>query len=391
MPLHRQVKLAVWRSFNDVADWLRSPVSRPRVLLITGQASDEKVLEIETRLHFLCAHLPKPLEVRRATAATPFSYVGNAGVATADADALTGFARHRLRWTADLDYETNPTDGWALMDLGAALARSPRRKSTRTARRIFNGHVSRLRAEGQRPVYLFGTGPSLRLAAERSFDDGMTIVCNTIVRDPELFHHLAPTFLTAGDAIYHFGHTAHARAFRADALKRLKESDGRTLFVYPAQFDPVVRSEFSELQSLLVPIPYAEHSDVTVDLSTYFYLPLLENVLANQLLPLGCTLSSDVRMWGFDGRAPNDVGFWANSDRHAYPELMQSIRDAHPAFFADKVPTGNETKYVKHVHGELLDERLTDAERHGFRFEMLHPSWTPTLQKRYFGENRDQR
>jgi hypothetical protein len=107
------------------------------------------------------------------------------------------------------------------------------------------------------------------------------------------------------------------------------------------------------------------------------------NVLTILLLPLGCTLSSDVKLWGFDGRAPSDSGFWANSNRQSYPELMQANREAHPAFFADFVPKGNEAKYANEVHGDLLDERLTEAERRGFRFQMLHHTWTPTLQKRY--------
>jgi hypothetical protein len=300
-----------------------------------------------------------------------------------DAAEVPAFACRHLGWVADLDYDTNMRDGWDLMLLGEALNRGHRSNSVTAVRQTFVDHVRRLNVDGVRPVYLFGTGPSLQLADQRSFADGTTVVCNTIVRDPELWHHLAPAFLTAGDAIYHFGHTPHASAFRADALRRLQESNGRTLFVYPAHFDVIVRSEFRDVQSLLVPIPYGEHTDITVDLTKHFCLPQLENVLATLLLPLGCTLSNDVRLWGFDGRAPSDSGFWANSDRHAYPELMQSIRDSHPAFFAEKTPKGDEAQYVNKVHGDLLDERLTEAEHRGFEFRMLHASWTPTLQKRY--------
>ena len=148
-------------------------------------------------------------------------------------------------------------------------------------------------------------------------------------------------------------------------------------------FDAVVRSEFQDVQSSLVPIPFGEHTDITVDLTRQFSFPRIDNVLNSLLLPLGCTLSDDVGLWGFDGRAPTDTGFWANSDRHAYPELMQTIRDAHPAFFAHMTPKGNESQYVKKVHGDLLDERLSDAEQRGFTFRMLHKSWTPTLQKRF--------
>jgi len=389
-PLCRRVLWALRQWFNVALDLVRAPVRRPEVLLVTGNASPAKVLEVEARLRFLLTHIANALEIRRARRASPLAYARNAAIVAVNAGAVPAFACRHVRWVADLDYDTNMRDGWALMDLGDVLAGGLRRESIAAARQTFVNHVQTLNGEGARPVYLFGTGPSLQLANQRSFADGTTIVCNTIVRDPELWHHLAPAILTAGDAIYHFGHTPHARAFRADALRRLQESNGDTLFVYPAQFDVIVRPEFQNVQSLLVPIPFGDHSDITVDLTKHFCLPQIENVLATLLLPLGCTLGNDVRLWGFDGRAPSDSGFWANSDRHAYPELIQSIRDAHPAFFAEKTPKGEEAKYVNRVHGDLLDERLTEAEGRGFEFRMLHASWTPTLQKRYGALRADQ-
>lgn len=364
---------------NTFLQLIRSPFRRPRVLLATGNASPAKVAEVESRLRFLFSHLDEDLEIRRAPAPSLLTWIRETAIVAADAKAVPEAARKHLAWVADLDFETNPIDGWALMYLGEALTRGTREAA---ALQTFVEHVKKLRSDGPRPAYIFGTGPSLRLAGERSFADGITIVCNTIVRDPHLWSHLAPDILTAGDAIYHFGHTEHARAFRRDALDRLRDSGGSTIFVYPAMFDVVVRHEFKDVEQLLVPIPWGDHTDVAVDLTETFALPRLDNVLNNALLPLGCTLSKDVRLWGFDGRGPNDDGFWANSSLHAYPELMQSIRDSHPAFFENSVPAGNETKYVKQVHGDLLDQRLTEAERRGFRFQMLHKSWTPTLQKR---------
>jgi hypothetical protein len=355
---------------------------------VTGNAPPAKTQEIEARLRFLFTHLGKPLKLRSVRRASPFAYIRSTAVVAVEADRIPSFVRRHLDTVADLDFETNRGDAQALMELGVGLTRAPLRKAVATSRMTFVNHVQRLKADGPRPVYLFGTGPSLQLARQRSFDDGPTVVCNTIVRDADLWHHLAPAVLTACDAIHHFGPTPHAQAFRADALRRLQESNGRTLFVYPDLFDVIVRSEFQEVDSLLVPIPFGEHTDITVDLTKRFGLPLhpnMLNVLTMMLLPLGCTLSTDVRLWGFDGRAPSDSGFWANSERHSYPELMPSLRDLHPAFFADFTPKGNEAKYVNQVHGDLLDERLAEAERRGFRFQMLHRSWTPTLQKRYTG------
>ncbi|MFM8855929.1 MAG: hypothetical protein ACKOI2_01730 [Actinomycetota bacterium] len=386
LPIGERAKITARIGFSKTVDMMRAPIRRRRILLVAGTASSEKLVRVEKRLQFLLSHLDEKFDIARVDTATILDYLRSSAVVTADPAAVSSFARRRLRWVADLDYETNPLDAWALITMGEAIVHGPNRKIIEAARLNFTAHVRALTAEGPKPSYIFGTGPSLNLASGRTFSDGHTIVCNTIVRDRDLWHHLKPVFLTAGDALYHFGDNPHARAFRADALRRLDESGGRALFVYPAVFDLVVRAEFKAVESLLIPIPRgisSFHTDVAVDLTKCFSLPPLGNVLVDQLLPLGCTLSRDIRLWGFDGRAPNDSGFWANSSAQSYPELMQSMREAHPAFFNNAVPRGNEIQYVRKVHGDQLEERLVDAERRGFSFAMMHPSWTPTLQKRH--------
>jgi hypothetical protein len=366
------------------SETLRRPIRRPEILLVTGGASRAKIQMVELRLRFILEHIEKKFDIKYVKIAPLRAYLRFAALVAADSTAVPEFVLKHLSWAYDLDFETNKTDGWTAMELGTLLNRqSGIEPAEAAARRSLDDRVRQLKACGMRPAYIFGTGPSLQLAAERSFADGITIVCNTIVRDAELWHHLSPAFLTAGDAIYHFGDNAHARAFRADALLRLVESNGGTLFVYPSMFDVIVRPEFRDVESLLIPIPWGEHTDVTVDLTDRFSLPSVENVLNALLLPLACTVSSDIRLWGFDGRGPTDTGFWANSHKHAYPELMQSLRNDHPAFFAESIPRGREIEYAQRVHGDLLEERLTDAENRGFRFRMLHQSWTPTLAKRY--------
>jgi hypothetical protein len=382
-PIRRRAGRWLLRQFNSAAQVCRAPFWRPSVVLVTGNASEAKALEAEKRLRFLIDHLGMPLGITRTRAASPLAYLRSAAVAAVDAAALPVLPRRLLQWVANIDYETNPREGWELIELGEVLAHRQVRVATASGREVFLKHVRSLQSTGERPAYLFGTGPSLQAASQRSFADGVTIVCNTIVRDPKLWHHLQPAFLAAGDAIYHFGQNPHAEAFRADALQRLRESNGQTLFVYPAQYDIILRSEFAEVESLLIPIPFGEHTDVSVDLTRRYAIPQLDNVLTALLLPLGCTVSRDVRLWGFDGRAPNNEGFWANSGRQSYSELMQSIRDSHPAFFASTAPEGLESQYVERVHGALLDERLSDAESRGFQFHMLHHSWTPTLLKRF--------
>lgn len=386
-PVWQRTKLAGWKFLNNLVDRGRTLIPRASVVLIvTGKAPEAKVAEVEARLRFLFSHLGQIPRIRKAARMSPLAILRDTGVVVVDAAAIPAFIARHVEWVANLDYDTNPLDGWALADLGAVLSGEVLERSVAAGREVFVERVREIKSDGAKPVYLFGTGPSLGLAGQRSFSNGTTIVCNTIVRDAELWHALNPAFLTAGDAIYHFGHSEHARAFRTDALRRLLESDGRTLFVYPMAFDVIVRPEFRDVEELLVPIPSGEHTDITVDLVRRYELPRVGNVLNSLLLPLGCTLSNDIRLWGFDGRSPTDTGFWANSSRHAYPELMQSIRDSHPAFFSELVPQGNENRYVNDVHGDWLDDRLTEAEDRGFSFQMLHKSWTPTLQKRHSGE-----
>jgi hypothetical protein len=381
-PLRRRLRRRAKRWFNAILQLISAPVRRNVVLLaIRANTPENKIREIENRVKFVLSCVDENMDVRSVRSIRATDYVRCAAIAAVDAAAVPRVAQRSLNWVVDLDFEANPRDGWELMDLAGVTAGS-RKVFVDAGRSVFTDRVRGIRDQ-HRPVYLFGTGPYLRHAANRSFRDGTVVVCNTVVRDQELWDHLQPAFLVAGDAIYHFGHSPHARAFRSDALRRLRESEGKTLFVYPAIYDVVVRSEFGDVESHLVPIPFGEHTDPTVDLVKEFRLPYLENVLACLLLPLGCTLSQDVRLWGFDGRAPTDRGFWSNSSRHSYGDLMDSLRAAHPAFFESSVPQGREVSYVQKVHGDALDVRLVDAERRGYRFTMLHPTWTATLQKRY--------
>lgn len=283
--------------------------------------------------------------------------------------------------TFDVDYNTNPMDGWAWSALAAYADRQP--PDTADAHARLARRIADLRQMGLPHVTLFGTGPSLEKAGARQWGDGYRVVCNTICRDAELWRHIDPDFIVAGDAIYHFGFTAFARAFRADLRARLAES--QALFVYPAQFHAIVRRELAGLEQQLVPVPSGWRKRVDIDLACDFRLPSLGNVLGLLLLPLGCTLSHDVRLWGFDGRAPDDKLFWSNSAKHSYPEHMPSLLAAHPRFFEHHVPAADPNRYVRAVQGDQLDLVLRLAERRGWRFRMLHPSWTETLNKRYEG------
>jgi len=283
--------------------------------------------------------------------------------------------------TFGVDPLRNPMDGWEWARLACAIEniniRRDGQQHQQKLAKLFAGWRKNLNLDR---VYLFGTGPSLEKANERDWSDGYRVVCNTIVRDPELFHKLAPQIIVAGDGIYHFGHTDFAKAFRSDLKKRLSESE--CIFLFPRLFLPVVQRELGEFSDRLFPVPVAESQSVHHGLDQNYFLPALGNALALLLLPVGCTFSKNVCLWGFDGRAPDDKLFWSNSVRHSYPELMSGLLTNHPIFFDHHVPKTDPFKYMRNTLGDELEQAFLAAERAGWKFSMLHQSWTPSLARR---------
>lgn len=285
---------------------------------------------------------------------------------------------HRLfNGDFDVNERTFAMEGWSWFDAQVHLEGLP---DPRIAKANFTAWRESLDPSLNR-AYLFATGPSLSQAIDRDWSDGFRIVCNTIVRDRELWHHINPHAITAGDAIYHFGYTEFARSFRRDLLDRLRESP-KTVLIYPDYFHSSVISEIPIEPHRLIPVPTGKDDTVHRCLNDNFELPALGNVLNKLLLPIGCALSHGVRLWGFDGRAPDDTLFWANSNKHTYPELMHTLQTAHPSFFNHFVPKSDPEQYVRSVHGDVLEHCFAKAEADGFTFEMLHKSWTETLERR---------
>lgn len=352
---------------------------RSALTLVAPDAGEPEVAEIRRRAAFffsedlaarlvVCREPSKRLLLRRA----PILLFGAAAFGADPLARLHG-------GVFDVDWRNNAHDGWNW--IGAATWSSRHQPDLAAARRRLAGLRQRLAKSGLTRCYVFGTGPSLARAGERDWSDGIRLVCNTIVRDPVLWRHIRPNVLVAGDGIYHFGFTEFARAFRHDLRERLRESP-EVMFVYPAPFDLIVRREMAGLDEQLIPLPIGTLTSLHDSVAERGELPALGNVLNLLLLPVGCALARRIALWGFDGRAPNDLLFWANAPAQSYTELLPTLQAAHPAFFDHHVPREDPEKYLRSVHGDVLEHALSEAERAGWAFEMLHPTWTSTLAKR---------
>lgn len=274
---------------------------------------------------------------------------------------------------------TNPHAAWEACDLAIMFSPSI---STQNASYKVSSQLNRLVDLGLSKTYVFGTGASLSSARAYDWSDGYRVVCNTIVKSQETWNHLLPHVIVAGDALYHFSLTRHARTFRSDLRERLKEH--KAVFAYPLRFDAIVRRSFAEFLDCLLPISDGNHRTICASLPGGAGLPIgLGNVLNQLLLPIACSLSKKVYLVGFDGRRATDKLFWSYSNEHAYPELIQEMHSQFPAFFEMQVPVGDKERYIRENHGDELERRLRSAENLGWSFTLCFPSTTSCLQARY--------
>ena len=278
----------------------------------------------------------------------------------------------------DVDYDNDPNEAWEYHN---ALTFINKEIDFLKYQQKLSDYRTSLDSTTNTGSYVFGTGPSLENAINREWQDGFKVVCNTIGKDKELWHHINPHAIVCGDGIYHFGIGDFAVKFREDLKCRLKESS--TIMIYPSIFHTFVLREFSEFSNRLYPIPIQNIKTVHHDLMKNYSLPQLENILPLLLLPVACTFSKNVFLWGFDGRAPKDQDFWKNSNKHFYQEYVDQLKVLHPAFFTKQIPANSQKAYVEKVHGQVLEDVLSKAEKNGYVFEILHKTFTPVLAKRH--------
>jgi hypothetical protein len=273
----------------------------------------------------------------------------------------------------DVDRHTNIWEGWTWAGFCASLRTLPEReRQAEEAQEHFRSYVDTLPAYDR--CYVFGTGPSLDQAWGRSFDDGYRVVCNTIVRNKALLDHIAPHFIVAADAIHHFDNNTHAAAFRADLEVALRRRELRALV--PDLFYPLIVAHHPDVVSKVIPAR-TDLEGIHLDMKRCLAYTNLPNVLNGLLLPLASSLADDVFLLGFDGRAPGDEVFWANSAANSYPELKTAIMAAHPQFFQ-----GMDYAQYAAEQSDNAELILAKGESLGKHYYCLNPTHIPALRKR---------
>jgi hypothetical protein len=196
-------------------------------------------------------------------------------------------------------------------------------------------------------VSLFGTGPSLGEALDRDFSRSFNIVCNTIIKNRVLVEQLNPKVLVASDAHFHFSYHRYSARFLADVVDFLHRGDG-AFFTFD-KFAAFVRRRLPDVAHRIFGIP-AGRTAYGYDFDRDFRLFPGDSVLNMFLLPMGSFLGETVSLHGFTGRAPSDTYFWSHSELHQYTDLMDAVRQAHPAFFRNRDYGG----YAGNVDEDIL-------------------------------------
>jgi hypothetical protein len=226
-------------------------------------------------------------------------------------------------------------------------------------------------------AFLFGTGPSFDTIDLDALPPGLRIATNSMVANPQVLERLTPQLIVASDPIFHAGPSKYAYEFRCKLVDALERYGAHFLFpmrdvgVYTFHLPP-------HLRHLLIPIPLTPPGPINQRLGTSLRTATTSNVMTLLLLPLGASLAPELVLGGFDGRPIGDNDyFWQHSSTVQISNEMESIRRAHPAFFA----IDYDDYYLTHV--DVVRRYLDELECQGRQIKCITNSHVPALQSRF--------
>ncbi len=228
-------------------------------------------------------------------------------------------------------------------------------------------------------LYLFGTAPSISqvVAANYDYGDGVSVVCNSLIRNKKLMNSVNPRVLICGDPVFHAGPSRYAAAYRKDLMQTMANFD--VWLVTHSNFVPIMRNLLGEkYYDRIIGIRTQVEIDINLNLLESLSVLTTENILTMQMLPVACTLSDDINILGCDGRSfLEESYFWKHDKTSQYDEHMEETKLVHPSFFERDF----NNYYLTHC--ATVERTLSTAESAGKTIRMITPSYIPPLAKRY--------
>lgn len=285
-------------------------------------------------------------------------------------DIQRGYRRTRTSFL--VDWNETRSDGSWFAECAYVLSSRTRQFSPDEKSRFLRRTES---LEGVDRAYLLGTGPSARAALDVDMSDGVRIACNTFVLDDELMDAVRPDILTFADPIFHFGPSTYAGAFQ-DAVERQAECHDFTI-VTVERYADLLRARMPQLADRVVGVRMnPSKAPANMDLNRQLAVHPFPNILTMLMLPLAATFATDIRLLGFDGRAPDEGYFWRHGSTVQFETELAEIQDVHPGFF--------KLDYLDYYseHLRVVERLLLELESSGCSIRSLTPSFMSPLIRR---------
>lgn len=235
-----------------------------------------------------------------------------------------------------------------------------------------------LKLSGKNKSAVFGTAPSLEAAIDYDFSDCVSIICNSTVQNKELLNHINPTFITAGDAVSHFGVSLYAEEFRKDLFKAISAHD--LYYFGTATFGYFLALHYPELSDRFIFIEQKTDGP-NFNLLESFSAPKLDSTMNIHMLPLAATFSKDIYVLGCDGKDPDEKkneDFWGHASTAQYHSLVDTGHQCHPTFDAHR-QVSTYSGYVSSV----LKTLNAGTYGYGIRYTSLKKSYVPGFSDRH--------
>lgn len=227
-----------------------------------------------------------------------------------------------------------------------------------------------------RRAFILATGPSAHNVDLKSVDADIRITCNSAVRDVDRLLEFRPNVIACADPVFHFGPSRYAAEFRRDLLTAAELLDAIVL-CGSDWVGPMLALQ-PELRDRLAVIPYGDGGPLRWPTLRNPTVRPGKSVLTILMLPIALMLADQVFIAGADGRRPAENYFWTHSKELQYADdLMQTVFDAHPAFFRDRDYEDFYDTYCLE-----LETLIRAGEARGKSVRGAAPSWIPALQAR---------
>ncbi len=233
-------------------------------------------------------------------------------------------------------------------------------------------------------AYMFAPGPTLLSGIDRTaFDDGVRIVCNSVVTSSSLTTRLRPDFICIADDFLHAGAILYAGEFRKALCDAMLSTEA--YLICRAAHQRLFEFTLPEsVRHRIVGVPCETHlPHPNLDLVRTFCVKDFGNILTMFMLPLATTFSNSIFAIGCDGRAPGEQQkVWAYAAELPIESKRWSLYAAHPAQSGLSGP-----EFVSH-HEENVDLLCNLTESSSKKVYSLTPSHIPAFRERTISRRR---